>query len=590
MKTNTYKRFVTATAASVLVVSAVAPVGAADQEKQTGYSYSDVWEHDSKSPFSDVPFYSSHLLNIMDAKEIGIMTGYNDGTFKPDQKLNRGNVVKAFGKYLVGKSGLGLEEYVQEHSINEVENFVDVPDDWADSELVTYSKIVKKAGIFKGSNNKLQAEKLMPRDQIAEVLVRAFDLQDQEGTAIVTDIEQSGYAKSIEIVIENGVSNVRAYRPLEATSRGQFASFMVRAYKVSEGLDPQAPYPFPVESIGDLPDITVNSGETPELPETVKITLASGIKLSAFVKWNMENFIKDEIGSYTLTGEIAGSDQSASINVIVRNPEYQRVRNISVEDNVIKISYPHNIGDAASDRSSYRLNGKELPSETRIWRDREGNVEITIPKPQQTIPTDIEYKFEITQNVQTKDGDIIVDNAYAANKGTEEPVNVSVTGVFLDNVAPTLVSADYVVQTADDKTSSKIQLTFSEELAPIFLTDLSGIDTAEPEGEYMWFRIENDERFEQLQDDFALKVNGTEAKVEMAHEDWGSIVDGNKLYFYIPETRIDRDSTITIVPEGKENKEMKVRDTSAGRNPAAPVTKTITKENVVVITPNWLLK
>src|SRR5690606_39428306 len=130
-------------------------------------------------------------------------TGYGDSTFKPDQKLNRGNVAKAFGKYVVAKSGLTLEEYVVEHNISKVENFTDVPDDWVDKELVTYSKIVKDAGIFKGSNNQLEASKLMPRDQIAEVLVRAFGFSDQEGDPGISDTDQSGYAKSIEIIYEN---------------------------------------------------------------------------------------------------------------------------------------------------------------------------------------------------------------------------------------------------------------------------------------------------------------------------------------------------------------------------------------------------
>ncbi|MCM3087176.1 S-layer homology domain-containing protein [Bhargavaea ginsengi] len=582
MKPNTYKRYVTAAAASALVVSAVAPVAAAPQEYEKEYSYSSILTYESQSPFSDVPYYSnSHKLNIIDAKELGIMTGYNDGTFKPGQKLNRGNVVKVLGKYVVAKSGMALEEYVESQNIADIENFIDVPDDWADSELVTYSKIVKDAGIFKGSNNRLEAEKLMPRDQIAEVMVRAFDLQDKEGEPSVSYTEESAYAKSIEVILENGVSNAaHNYRPQEATSRGQFASFIVRAYKVSEGLNPEDPYPFPVESFRALRDVSVNLGGTPDLPETVEVTLKSGIKFMTAVEWNMENLVKDEIGSYKLEGKIAGSEKTASVTVNVRKPEYKRIRDINIEDNVIEITYPQNISRTAYDPANYRLNGETLPSDTPIWGGRDGSVKITLPKPQHPIVADMEYRFEITQNVQTEDGDIIVDNSYAANNGTEQPVNVSVTGVFHDNVGPELISADYVIKTGNEETSTEIQLTFSEEIAPIFL-DTSHVD---PEGleEQDYYERANREIGEQLLDDIVFKIGGTEAYIGVWN--WTGSIDGEKLYLDIRETNINQESTITIIPEGKTNERMMIRDTSLGQNPAeSPFTKTITKDNVVII-------
>ncbi|SEJ63138.1 S-layer homology domain-containing protein [Bhargavaea ginsengi] len=262
MKTKTYKRFATVAATSALIGSAIVPVAAAPQEVAEEFSY------------SDVPTSSSHYVNIMKARELGIMSGYQDGTFKPNQKLNRGNVAKALGKYVVAKSGMSLDEYVEEHNIADVENFSDVPNDWVDSELVTYSKIVKEAGIFKGSDNKLEASKLMPRDQIAEVLVRAFGFEDQEGDPGISDTEQSGYAKSIEIIYENGISNANPYRPLETTSRGQFASFLVRAYEATES-DPA----FSIESVeavdatidndteGQFATFTINDGQEANLDQ-----------------------------------------------------------------------------------------------------------------------------------------------------------------------------------------------------------------------------------------------------------------------------------------------------------------------------------
>ncbi len=158
------------------------------------------------------------------------MTGYDDGTFKPNKQLNRGDVTKALGKFVVARSGKSLDEYVADNNIASVPNFDDVPNDWVDSELLTFSKIVKEAGIFEGSDNKLMPTRLIKRDQMAEVLVRAFDFEDQPGKPDLVGVEGSGYAKSIEILYENGITDQLDFRPLSPTSRAQFASFLVRSY------------------------------------------------------------------------------------------------------------------------------------------------------------------------------------------------------------------------------------------------------------------------------------------------------------------------------------------------------------------------
>ncbi|EMR07933.1 Parasporal protein [Bhargavaea cecembensis DSE10] len=220
MTKKTYRKFATVAATGALVATAVAPAAATPQEvAQTSYT--------------DVPVSSSHYANIMKAKELGIMTGYGNGKFQPDKLLNRGDVTKALGKFVVAQSGMTQDEYVEEHNIASVENFNDVPDDYVDSELVTYSKIVKHAGIFKGANNNLMQTNLIRRDQMAEVLVRAFGFEDQPGDPGMEDTKDSAYAKSVEVLYENGITNQNPYRPLNYTSRAQFATFLVRAYEAT---------------------------------------------------------------------------------------------------------------------------------------------------------------------------------------------------------------------------------------------------------------------------------------------------------------------------------------------------------------------
>lgn len=81
-----------------------------------------------------------------------------------------------------------------------------------------------------------------------------------------------------------------------------------------------------------------------------------------------------------------------------------------------------------------------------------------------TIEGDVRYTFEITQNVRTNDGQFITGNAFDQDFDEVGPVNESVTVLFVDNVASTLVSAQYVVPAADSETADRILLTLIDGL------------------------------------------------------------------------------------------------------------------------------
>lgn len=180
--------------------------------------------------YKDVPLESSHFQNIMEARTLGLMTGYPDSSFKPSEKLNRANVVKAFGKYIERTSGKTVDEF----DLSDIEPFVDVPANARDQELFMYSLLVKKEGVFKGSQNRLLASDEMTRRQMAMVLTRAFDLQDLPGAeSKVTDIDPSfgeEDKRAIRLLSEHQITTVTEFRPRETTSRGQFASFIVASY------------------------------------------------------------------------------------------------------------------------------------------------------------------------------------------------------------------------------------------------------------------------------------------------------------------------------------------------------------------------
>src|SRR5690606_7828573 len=86
--------------------------------------------------------------------------------------------------------------------------------------------------------------------------------------------------------------------------------------KVAEGLDPALPLS-PIESVNALNDITIKVGQTPSLPATVGVTYENGSTGTAAVEWDTSKLDNTKEGTYTLTGDVEGTDLTASVKVIV---------------------------------------------------------------------------------------------------------------------------------------------------------------------------------------------------------------------------------------------------------------------------------
>jgi len=215
-----YKKFVATAATATLVASAIVPVASA-------------------AGFSDQADFKDHEVGINALTEAGIINGYADGTFKPNQTINRGQVVKLLGRWL------------------ETEGF-EVPSDWetsqrfkdlpltAEKELVKYAALAKDAGVFAGSNGNLNYTQSMQRQQMAVVLVRAineiYDLDlvaEYKEAGFKSEISDLGAAFSaeqreaitaLEYAELTNAANLpgKAFKPADSITRGQFASFLHR--------------------------------------------------------------------------------------------------------------------------------------------------------------------------------------------------------------------------------------------------------------------------------------------------------------------------------------------------------------------------
>lgn len=207
-----YTKFVAAAATATLVASAIVPVASA-------------------AGFSDVADTNSHAVNINALAEAGIIGGYPDGTFKPNQELTRGQVVKMLGKWVEAQGFEIPADYATKA------RFTDLAADAKDQELVKYAALVFDTGVFAGSNGALNAGGKITRENMALVLDRAFkainDTTLVEVAAEIEDVKVADLAtakaearEAIQALRNLGISGVENFMPKNSVTRAQFATFL----------------------------------------------------------------------------------------------------------------------------------------------------------------------------------------------------------------------------------------------------------------------------------------------------------------------------------------------------------------------------
>lgn len=207
-----YTKFVATAATATLVASAIVPVASA-------------------AGFSDVADTNSHAVNINALVDAGIIQGYPDGTFKPNQELTRGQVVKMLGKWVEAQGFEIPADYATKARFN------DIKVDAKDQELVKYAALVADTGVFNGSNGELNASGKITRENMALVLDRAFkainDTTLVELAAEIEDVKVADLAtakaeahEAIQALRDLGITVVENFNPKNTVTRGQFASFL----------------------------------------------------------------------------------------------------------------------------------------------------------------------------------------------------------------------------------------------------------------------------------------------------------------------------------------------------------------------------
>ncbi|MEK5184041.1 S-layer homology domain-containing protein [Solibacillus sp. FSL W7-1324] len=276
-----YSKFLASASAAVLAATAVVPVASA-------------------ASFSDIKG-SGHENAITILSEQGIIGGYPDGTFKPNQNLTRSDVVKLLGKYLVSLGHEVPEDYKTKM------RFTDLTAKSQD-ELLQYAALVKDVGVFQGSNGALMHRDQLRRDQMATVLVRAFKvinefdyveaMKETDYNSNISDLNRTTveHQESIETLAYYAVTKQKTFNPKDPTKRGQFATFLYNMLQI------EVPEPEP-----EKPVLTVKTVEV-QAADKLRVTLSDDkayiVTLKTPLVENIETEVTFDVGEQTFTTKV----------------------------------------------------------------------------------------------------------------------------------------------------------------------------------------------------------------------------------------------------------------------------------------------
>src|SRR5699024_9497625 len=171
--------------------------------------------------FSDVSYRDSHYEGINWLKDNGIK-GYSDNTYGVYEELSRQHAAVMF------THSLGLKKPDAE----EAEIYVDDID--ASMTYAEFIAAVGQAGIFKGNDREFLPYDTMTREQMATTIVKALNLEkSSEHVDINLKNVDRSHQKNVQIFADYGITvELDDFRPREAVTRGQFATFLHKASQV----------------------------------------------------------------------------------------------------------------------------------------------------------------------------------------------------------------------------------------------------------------------------------------------------------------------------------------------------------------------
>ncbi|KXH84037.1 S-layer homology domain-containing protein [Sporosarcina sp. HYO08] len=256
---------------------------------------------DAAKSFSDVSKDYWAAEQIYRFSDLGVIKGFDDGTFRPNNKITRAQAA------IMLTRGLKLDT----ENVPSV-NYKDISKDhYAYKEIAA----VTHAGIMQGSNGAYQPDEPLIRSQMAIILANAFELKGYQ-TASFKDVPKNAHAyEQIDAIYASGITKGyedRTFRPSIPTTRAQFAVFLGRAIDKDQSLagllkevyaNEQAIETYEYE--GNL-NLGISFPETmQEFPEMAMIaSMLEDVKVRMVGAYQKDPMLMDMVVELTLSGDV----------------------------------------------------------------------------------------------------------------------------------------------------------------------------------------------------------------------------------------------------------------------------------------------
>lgn len=322
-----YKKFMTTAATATLVASTIVPVANA-------------------ASFSDTAG-NTHERAIDSLVSQGIISGYPDGTFKPNRTLTRSDVVKLLGKYLVSQGYKVPSDYKTKMRFSDLRST-------SQDELLQYAALVKDNGVFNGSNGNLLPADPITRENMAVVLVRAYTninnfdylghVMDQDFDEDVVDYNaaKAEARSAIRVLDYYNVTGVPNFNPKGFTTRGQFSSFLFKMLQVA----------VPGEGLKAIEVIDAS---------TLKVTLSDDtehtVKLDTPLEAGKETPVK-----FTIDGKEYATSVTYNVALTVKSAEATSANKLKVtlsDNSEHEVTLEDNLPENEETTVSFKIDGKD---------------------------------------------------------------------------------------------------------------------------------------------------------------------------------------------------------------------------------------
>lgn len=175
--------------------------------------------------FSDVKTDHWAAKEVYHFVDKGIINGYGDGTFGPDDRITREQAAVMLARVL----DLDVPDS------KEVSKYFD--DVKVSSNSAGEIAALSKAGIMTGADRQFSPYSSLTREQLASVLVRGFNLQTDKDVAVYLDNVSPAHRDSVQQLANSGITNqVDDFKPAENGTRVHFVVMLERVMNSTEDL------------------------------------------------------------------------------------------------------------------------------------------------------------------------------------------------------------------------------------------------------------------------------------------------------------------------------------------------------------------